>query len=334
MAEPPVLLRYRARVESALDAAAPREPAGLATMVRYHLGLADVEGRVVGGDPGKLLRSSLCCALAEAAGAAVEDALPFAVAVELVHAFSLVHDDIQDHDRRRRHRPTVWAVWGVGQAINAGDLLWALAQRTLLRSPLPAEVRAAAASELAEACMRMIEGQYLDLYFEAHGHVTPTEYLDMIGRKTGALLGAAAALGLLAARRGPEEADAAREFGRRLGVAFQVQDDYLGVWGEPDELGKPVAADIARRKKSYPVVFGLAHAQGSDREALERHYGGSGDVAAALAALESCGARAASQALVARATAEAETALDALPLRPEHRAAVRELVAFLATRTR
>jgi geranylgeranyl diphosphate synthase type I len=180
--------------------------------------------------------------------------------VELVHNFSLIHDDIQDRSPLRRGRPTVWSQWGIAQAINAGDAMFILAQLALLDlgTVLPPQ-RVLRLSEIfQQACLELTRGQFLDLSYESRTEIGLDEYWRMIAGKTAALLSAATWMGAIFAGAEEEIADAYREYGHYLGLAFQVQDDYLGIWGDEAITGKSAASDLVSGKKSLPVVFALA----------------------------------------------------------------------------
>ena len=273
---PSVFARYRIELREYLRSTLPEtSPALLYRMTRYHLGWEDEQGRPLAESAGKALRPTLCLWACQALNGDWRTALPAAAALELVHNFSLVHDDIQDGDRERRHRPTVWSLWGQPQAINAGDSLLILGQLVMLRL----EEQGAAPTKVMEtcrvldkACLTMIEGQCLDIGFEDQQEVSVEAYLDMIARKTGALLGAALHLGALVATDDKLQVGRFARCGHLLGLAFQIRDDILGVWGTADVTGKPVAADIRRRKKSLPVVYAMAMAQAEEREQLLRVY--------------------------------------------------------------
>jgi len=222
----------------------------------YHLGWCDTDGRPVAAGGGKAVRPALALLSAEAAGAPVEVGLPGAVAVELVHNFSLLHDDLMDGDIERRHRRTVWAIWGAPAAILTGDAMLALAQEVLLEADSP---HAAAAARLLAATTReLIRGQVEDLSFEQRTDVTLAECLDMAGGKTGSLLSASAAIGAVLAGAPQDTVGALRVFGAQVGLAFQLVDDVLGIWGDPAVTGKPVFSDLRSRKKSLPVSYALA----------------------------------------------------------------------------
>jgi geranylgeranyl diphosphate synthase type I len=181
--------------------------------------------------------------------------VPAAVAVELVHNFSLLHDDIMDGDTERRHRPTAWTVYGVGMAILAGDALLALAQDLLLEGPPPESVWASRC--LSAAIQRLIAGQGADLAFERRGDVTVPECLDMAGDKTAALMACACSIGAVYVGGPAGMAKSLAGFGAYTGLAFQLTDDLLGIWGAPEVTGKPVRSDLRARKKSLPVVAAI-----------------------------------------------------------------------------
>jgi geranylgeranyl diphosphate synthase type I len=229
---------------------------GTFDLVAYHLGWADASGRPLEAPAGKLLRPTLCLTAASGYGDAA-DALDAGVALELLHAFSLVHDDIEDADRLRHHRPTVWSLWGVPLAINAGDALFALAHRTLAEAAanLPQERCRTAFRLFSDAVLRMIEGQHADIEFESRPSVSLAEYEAMAAGKTGALIGASLALGGLFAGTGEEDVELLRRAGVELGLAFQAVDDALAVWGDAAVTGKATGNDAARGKKSLPTVI-------------------------------------------------------------------------------
>jgi len=303
-------------------------------MMRYHLGLAGTgEGR--GPQAGKMVRPTLCLLSCEAVGGERRQALAAAAAIELIHNFTLIHDDIEDGSDSRHGRDTVWRVWGEAQAINAGDGMFVLAHLALYRLVevgVPASLALEAARLLDEACLALCEGQHLDLEFEKRLDVTAEDYLAMISGKTAALMGAATAVGALLGGAPQDAVDAFREFGRRLGLAFQVQDDVLGIWGDTAQTGKPAGDDIVARKKSFPVVHALGHASEDDRRWLRRIY--SGDpveperVGEVLAVLGRSGARACSEEAAARHVEDALSALGGLQVPDLVTARRRELEAL------
>ncbi len=251
-----------------------QQPSLLNRMIRYHLGWEDAEGRPHDAG-GKGLRPTLCLLVCEAAGGDWRRALPAAAAVELVHNFSLVHDDIQDRDTERHHRLTVWSIWGEAQAINAGDALLVLARPILLRladEGVPAATVIEAARVLDEATLEMVAGQTLDIAFEEKSDVGVPAYIQMVRQKSGALFDCALRLGVLAAHGDWELAERLGRVGRTLGTAFQIRDDMLGVWGDESRTGKATGADIHRRKKSLPVVYALSEAEAGTREGMRAIY--------------------------------------------------------------
>ncbi|MBN2003346.1 MAG: polyprenyl synthetase family protein [Anaerolineae bacterium] len=231
-------------------------------MIHYHMGWADANFHPIRVDAGKRLRPIfllLCC---EAQGGQWNQALPAAAAVELLHNFTLIHDDIEDRDEFRRGRATLWTIWGEAQAINAGDALYTLAYRALLSLDavnLPAERVLQAARCYSHAILKITEGQCWDIGFETISQVSETAYLTMIRGKTATLLGMACELGAIIAGADPDAIQAMRTFGEAVGMAFQMNDDLLGLWGNPQRTGKPVGADLRRRKKTLPILHGMAH---------------------------------------------------------------------------
>ena len=262
-----ILERARVLVEPSLRHAVEQLNPHIAPLALYHFGWADEHGRPAkAGSGGKGIRSALAVLSAEAAGAPAETGVPGAVATELVHNFSLLHDDIIDDDTERRHRPTVWAVFSQGEAIIVGDALHTLAFDVLLRgvadsagnSANGTHPSGAAASRLASATAAMIAGQSCDMAFNERIDVTPEQCLDMEADKTGALLGYASSVGAVLADADAEVVDALEDFGSKLGLAFQAADDLLGIWGDPAVTGKPVGNDLRERKKSFPVAVALS----------------------------------------------------------------------------
>lgn len=242
----------KALVNPALHTAVEQLPAPLRLIAGYHLGWCDTAGQPASADSGKAVRPTLALLAARAVGGRAEAALPAAVAVELVHNYSLLHDDIIDADRTRRHRATAWTVFGTAEAILTGDAMQALALRTL------AADSALGASWLGGACVELCDGQFQDVAFENRTDVSVEECVRMAEAKTAALIGCACALGALLGGAEPERAKRFGDFGRRLGLAFQFTDDLLGIWGDPALTGKPAGADLARRKNSLPVIAALA----------------------------------------------------------------------------
>ncbi|WP_129843309.1 polyprenyl synthetase family protein [Streptomyces sp. RFCAC02] len=251
-----LLARGRTLAAPALRSAVGRLAPPMDTVAAYHFGWIDADGRPTDADSGKAVRPALALLSAEAAGAPAETGVPGAVAVELVHNFSLLHDDLMDGDEQRRHRDTVWKVHGPAQAILVGDALFALAIEVVLEAGTTDAARAT--RRLATASRRLVDGQAQDIAFEHRERVTVAECLEMEGNKTGALLACAAAIGAVLGGADDATADALETYGHRLGLAFQAVDDLLGIWGDPAATGKPAWSDLRQRKKSLPVVAALA----------------------------------------------------------------------------
>lgn len=324
-----------------MRAIVPQEPRGLYDMLRYHLGWVDEKGAPVeGASAGKALRPTLCFLTCEALGAPCAHAATAAATLELVHNFSLVHDDIQDGDKERRGRPTVWSLWGVGRGVWAGNAMRVVADRALASGSPPMAQRKQAALLLTRAYLEMIEGQYQDLEFEGRGEIATGEYLEMISRKTGALILCAVELGAMAAEWGGRDGGALRLWGTHLGRAFQVRDDILGIWGNPTVTGKPIGNDIRRKKKTFPVVLAYERAQGAAKHALLEAYGSpelsEAQVERVLDVLEELEVGTASQALVERETEQALESLQRVGplLFPWAHGQMVQLTEFLAHRDR
>ncbi|MDQ6847303.1 MAG: polyprenyl synthetase family protein [Candidatus Dormibacteraeota bacterium] len=282
---PVALGRMLPPLHEALRASAPAPGTRLGAMSSYHLGWTDAQGRPGRGASGKFVRGCLALWAAEQCGGDVASGLPAAAAVEWIHNFTLVHDDIQDGDVERRHRPTVWAVWGSAQAINAGDGMHAIAYRALLSGRDRPAARLRAAAAINEAIVAVIEGQCLDLALEGQIDTTVTTYLHLARAKTGALIGAALEAGALLGGADSRRAALLRRAGIEMGIAFQVRDDWLGTWGDSAVTGKGCGGDLARRKVTYPVVAGHARLRGAAQRHFRRLYrqpGGDEDVILAL----------------------------------------------------
>jgi len=270
---PEVLTRARDLVAPAMRRSVDLLNPELRGIAAYHLGWVDAKGQSTGSDGGKGVRPALAVLSAEAVGAKSEFGVPGAVAIELVHNYSLIHDDVMDVDRERRHRATVWAVFGVAQAIIVGDALAALAQQVVLDPKLlVGDERVLeghqAALLLADATAKMIAGQSQDMAFEGREHVSFDECLAMEAGKTGALLGCAAAIGAVLVDAPIMTVRALDRFGVELGMSFQAVDDLLGIWGDPKTTGKPSWSDLRQHKKSLPVTAALSSGESGVEELL------------------------------------------------------------------
>lgn len=334
----PIVTRLRQAVDAELrDLLAPRR-LPLYDMMRYHLGWIDEEGRDAAPGGGKALRPVICLMACEAVGGRWETALPAAAALELVHNYSLIHDDIQDDDPLRRHRPTVWALWGKAQAINAGTAMRMLAGRALDRLDprrVDAERRLRLAAILDETTIALLEGQYRDIDGETNESITVDDYLVMIEGKTAALIAAAMETGALIGGASPALAAGLAAAGREWGLAFQMRDDLLGIWGDPARTGKVACGDIRRRKRSLPVLHAREQGGAAGRAVIDALWRGSGDcgdeeIARVLAVMDATGSRRAVEDLVRRHADAAAGIVATLPLANE---AARELLRYLASIT-
>ena len=325
--------------------------------IEYHLGWRHPDLTPAHTRGGKLLRPTLLLLAAELAAGRIgtmgdrdamadariiEQALPAAVCVELIHNFSLIHDDIEDGDEARHHRPTLWKLWGVPQAINTGDALFSLARMSLWRLTergVTPQVVVAVAALIDLTCLDLCAGQYLDMCYEGRRDVSVAMYLEMIERKTAALMACATETGARIVAPG-DEALAAElgRFGRALGIAFQLRDDLLGIWSA-GEIGKTPAGDLRRKKMTLPVLHALESTAARDRRALAAIYEAPGppseeQIAVALKVLEHAGARERVRTALQDAAATAREALDAAaagaPGAQEARDQLATLLAFVA----
>ncbi|WP_329791545.1 polyprenyl synthetase family protein [Lentzea sp. DG1S-22] len=249
-----LLRRCGDEVSGPLRAAVDRLPGELRLGAGFHLGWWDAEGTPVSAPQGKRVRPAFVLSAARAvSGRANDEALRAAVAVELVHNFSLVHDDVMDADELRRGRTAVWARFGVPYAILLGDAMLALAGQVLAGvgdDTRPCHL-------LNEVVIALCTGQHQDMAFEKSSAVSVGDYLEMVAGKTAALVACACALGALAGGAGPGEVEVLRRFGHHVGLVFQLVDDVLGIWGDPAVTGKPAGADLRRYKKSMPVLAAI-----------------------------------------------------------------------------
>lgn len=333
------LSRSRELVVPALREAVQRLDPSTRLVVSYHLGWCDEHGVARAGSGGKAVRPALALLAAEAVGGTADEALPGAVAVELVHNFSLVHDDLMDRDAERRHRATVWALWGDATAVLAGDAMLSLAHEVLLDSASP--YAAAAGRTVATATRDLIRGQAQDVAFERRDDVSLAECMDMAVGKTGSLLAASAAVGAELAGAPGAVVTALSDFGRHVGLAFQLVDDVLGIWGRPETTGKPVHSDLRSRKKSLPITWAVEHGGAAGRELAEwlrePDTAENADLTPIADLVARSGAREWTLAEARRRVELADTALQtaafgAPALRPGPSAALRDLARFIVDR--
>jgi geranylgeranyl diphosphate synthase type I len=298
-------------------------------LLAYHMGWADENLRRNAGPRGKRFRPLLCLLSCEAVGGEWAGALPIGAAIEFLHNFSLIHDDIEDHDESRHHRPSLWKLIGEPLAINAGDAMLALSGLAALARADVAEV----AVEFQQTALALTEGQYLDMSFETRSDVTPEQYFEMIALKTGALITYACAAGARLGGGSADQIEALRTFGHHFGLAFQIRDDVAGIWAEQHQTGKVAGKDIVNRKKSLPVVLALSSATGGERQRLLNYYVDGQDAVptAITTMIEDLGIRDAVQSELNGHLDQAFSALDPVglcePFANQLRHVARELVA-------
>lgn len=271
---PEAFSRYGPVIQFALRETIGRYEGPIYSTHRYYMGWITRSGEQIDSPGGKRLRPTLTLLAAEATGGSVDRALPIATALEYVHNFSLIHDDLEDRDRFRHHRPTVWVVWGDAAAIISGNAMLKIADdaaKQLSRQGVSARLATELQHHLVKAYLTMMEGQFLDLWYENEPYVSVAQYSDMVARKTGALIEAAMRLGAGTANARTEDVQAMSEVGVEVGKVFQVRDDMLGIWGG-SSTGKPVGADIKRRKKTLPAIHALNNAKRAAKAKLDSIY--------------------------------------------------------------
>ena len=338
---PAMFDRYREYLEDALAASVPPlEDHPVNALLRYHLGWSDRTGAPAAtpSSQGKALRPTLCMFACDALQGDPRHAAPAAAALELIHNFSLVHDDIQDQGMERRHQPTVWAVWGTEQALVAGDAMQSLGDLSSLgvAGGVPPATAIRVSQLLTQSYLEMIEGQCRDLEFERRDSIESQEYLAMIALKTGALIRSSTVIGATIATEGAETLEGVARFGRAIGRLFQIRDDYLGIWGDEAITGKSTDSDIVQRKKSYPIVYAFQNADGARREELLRLYSqdtlDEDDVNLVLQILDDLGADRQTDELTEATAEEGRAALAMLELPPWAAEDAANLIDFMAYR--
>ncbi|MFF2850734.1 family 2 encapsulin nanocompartment cargo protein polyprenyl transferase [Streptomyces sp. NPDC058001] len=330
-----ILERARTGVDPELRRAIEGLPGSTRRIARYHFGWEHADGSPAAGNAGKAIRPALVLTAVRALGGQPATAVRAAAAVELTHNFTLLHDDVMDRDATRRHRPTAWTVFGDADAILAGDALQALAHRLLAEDPHPAASTAAA--RLAACVIELCAGQQADTAMERRSphEVTLDDSLAMAEAKTGALIGCACALGALYAGSGEEEVEALDAFGREAGLAFQLIDDVIGIWGDPRRTGKPAGADLLARKKSLPVVAALASGTPAAAELAELYEAppDEADLERTVQAVEAAGGRDWAQLHAADRMARAVHQLSRAVPDPEAAGGLLALAEFVTRRT-
>lgn len=336
MNKPLVFSKYRHIIEATMKMLMSRYELPLYDMVRYHLGWTDEKGKPVSADTGKMLRPTLCLLACESVCGNFHKALPAAASLELIHNFSLIHDDIQDNDTHRRHRPTVWKIWGRAQAINAGTATRIIAgqiiseQYNIYTPDLILELL----SLFDDTTLRLIEGQYMDNSFESREHINTDDYLRMIRNKTAVLMACSLKAGSLIGMYDMNIADAFYRIGLAMGMAFQVRDDILGIWAPSDKTGKAAANDIMQKKKSLPITFILNNAPESLKTKFMEIYRkpelNDADIYSVLGILNDIRARDYAESLIQEYSLEARMTLEAINIRQEQRGELVNIINFLS----
>ncbi len=250
---------------------------GMYDQMRYFFGWQDEEGKPVDDRKaqGKRFRPTLCLLVCESICGRYKQALSAAAAIELFHNFTLIHDDIEDHDEYRRHKKTVWKIWGVEQAINTGDAMFVLAQQSGIRNKefgISKEKSLKVIKALNQTFLKVIEGQYLDIGFEERIDVSVPEYLEMNMMKTAELVSGACKTGAILACNDQKMIDLWQDFGLNFGLAYQIYDDVCSIWEKEENTGKPKAGDIRKKKKTLPVLYALEKLEQKDKEKIMKIY--------------------------------------------------------------
>jgi len=335
---PGSFISYRRALRVELRKAIDSCPSASGSMLRYHMGWQDEHGHSCIRESGKFIRSTLCLLCCQAVGGDTSQVMPAAAAVELIHNFSLIHDDIEDASYERHHRPTVWKLWGQSQAINAGDAMFTLAYLALLRlkeKGIADEKIVSSTEMLSLACLDLCEGQYLDVDYENRLDTTVEDYLDMAAKKTAALFALSTSMGAYLGSQDSKLVDSFHLFGKELGIAYQICDDILGIWGGEESVGKSVT-DISQRKKTLPVVYGLRNSRGEARKKLEGLYSQKSiegdEIAEVTKILDHLGAKDYAENLAERYYDKALAELEATGLDRSGQAPLKETACFLLER--
>lgn len=288
---------------------------------------------------GKRIRPLLMALVARSLCGTYEHVLPAGIGLETIHNFTLIHDDIMDESLERRHRPTIWSRYGISQAINTGDGLFSLgvlSSLNLTEHGVSAEKALRATRILMTACLDTVQGQALDLQFEERTDISADEYLTMIRLKTGRFIETATQVGALLSSDDETVIENYTNFGKYLGWAFQMWDDYLGIWGDPNVIGKSSTSDIEHKKKSYPITLAFSLAKESELTHLQTVYTkerlDADDVAQVLGVLDVLGIREKTKAHVDEYYENAMKSLDALALNNEDYANLKKLAQFIIQR--
>ena len=270
-----ILNRYQKTISISLKQHMRNENSEVYKLLSYSMGWIDINGNKKNNNLGKALRPSLCLFACESLSGSIGPSIPAAVAIELIHKFSLIHDDIQDKDEFRYNQATLWTIWGVPKALIAGNVLRIIADQCLEKLVANGtEIdRALFVIEiLTQSYLEMIEGQYLDIYYEGSPGISIEEYMNMIKNKTGALIKSSLQIGAVIGTQNIDIINAFSECGSSIGYLFQIRDDILGVWGESKNTGKPVGSDIKMKKNSFPICYAISNAKNKTKKFLIDKY--------------------------------------------------------------
>lgn len=270
-----IVKKYLSDVENTIKEALDVAPAFIHGVISYHFGWVDQNFKPVEFERGKMLRPTLCLLVFDALTGDYKDALPVAASLEMIHNFTLIHDDIEDNDLERRGRPTAWSIWGKPLAINVGDFLYTLAFNCMYqldRNKFASEKIFSVQHLINNHCLDLTMGQDLDLRFEQIQDVSTDMYIDMVYKKTGALLEAAILSGAMLGTSDEQVIHYYRQFAQNIGIAFQVRDDILGIWGDTSKTGKSTDNDLRRKKKTLPVIYMLNKVTGQRHKELRQLY--------------------------------------------------------------
>lgn len=333
--------RYRPAIQQALRANLQSFTSPIHSTHRYYMGWEDKDGNPSESIGGKRLRPTLALLSGEALGGTIERAMPIAVALEYVHNFSLIHDDLEDRDEYRHHQPTIWKLWGDATAIISGNAMLKVADyaaKQLTQQGVSQSIAVALQHRLVATYLRIMEGQFLDLKYERVRDVTVPQYFQMVARKTGALITASIELGAKTAQPTSSTNDdvaAITAIARQLGAVFQIRDDVLGVWGGAI-TGKPVGSDILRKKKSLPAIHALNNARGAAKVTLNSIYQGDApsptQVEDVLQIMDDVGTREYCQTICKQHWKNAESLLDTLNIAASYRHDLKEIGSYLLER--
>lgn len=334
-----ILNRYQKTIEISLKQNMPPKNSEVYKILEYSMGWIDKNGNKKNNNLGKALRPSLCLFACESTYGSIDPSIPAAVAIELIHKFSLIHDDIQDKDQFRYNQATLWTIWGIPKALIAGNILRIIADKCLEELVIKGTKidRALFVIEtLTQSYLQMIEGQYLDIYYEGFPGISIEDYLNMIKHKTGALITSSLQIGAIIGTCNKDVINAFTECGSSIGYLFQIRDDILGVWGDSKHTGKPVGADIKRKKNSFPICYAISNAKNKTKDFLIDKYSKktitNNDVIEILDVLENLKVKEHAEYIAAYHGEKAKKALKNKKITHHTRKELNDLVDFLLTR--